>query len=96
MTDEKGYLEMGIAAFLCGLFYGAFFLSVHQKAERARYVRELEERVPVLDEECACDECCGCYSTADLEPIVPGVTFPNIVGPDGDLSKVIRTGYEDG
>ncbi len=29
-------IDVGIAAFLCGLFYGAFFLAVHQKARKER------------------------------------------------------------
>ena len=34
-----------IAALLCGLFYGAFFLSVHNKAERRRWLDRGLERL---------------------------------------------------
>ena len=152
---------MTIAAFLCGLFYGAFFFAVRRKeVDRRRLNRILagvqkrmdftpweplegEERpskrakkifdaydarglwtrlmtdavlrqmgLPFDEEACECDECCGCscdgteytpettYYRDSTDPEwgrnVPGVTFPSILGEDGDLSKVIRTGFEDG
>lgn len=59
-----------IAAFLCGLFYGAFLLRVYQRAETRRWADRLIAQATYggelsRDEECLCDECCGSSSPID-------------------------------
>lgn len=88
-----------IAAFLCGLFYGALFLSAGRKAYvRAEMQRRLEHGMHKLLSEVYSDETEWLWGKEDLEPepIVPGLTCPRVLGDDLDLSKVIHTGFEDG
>jgi hypothetical protein len=62
---------VGIAAFLCGLFYGAFLLAVQYKAEeRKRFDRGMARLMADLwpsNEPCNCPECCDCEDDAELE-----------------------------
>ena len=54
---------MGLAAFLCGLFYGALLLdAVKREAANRRLDGMLAELREYWnkDEGCGCDECCGC------------------------------------
>jgi hypothetical protein len=59
IVQSVGATKM-IAGFLCGLFYGAFFLAVHRKAESRRRVDREIARIMQADE-CGCSECCDCF-----------------------------------
>ena len=94
---------MTLAALLCGLFYGAFLQSAYREWKLVQMGKRIQAEVGAIlaAGECACGECCGCSTTGvndfDLHTTgVPGVTMPRLLGDDGDLSKAIRTGHEDG
>ena len=75
-----------IAAFLCGLFYGALLLDAVKREGANRRLDGLLADLREFwnkDEGCGCDECCGC-----------GEEEPEIVGVDFCIST--NTGCEDG
>jgi hypothetical protein len=62
---------MVMAAFLCGLFYGALLHAARQKARRLHSLDLFLERgmehllSDIRESECAAGECCGCGSDPD-------------------------------
>ena len=89
-----------IAAFLCGLFYGALLLDA-VKREGAN--RRLDGMLADLrefwskDEGCGCDECCGCGEEAVVLPrSTPDTTYYEGPLPKSTWAPMASTGCEDG
>ena len=77
---------MTIAAFLCGLFYGAFLYAAWLKErDRRRLNRILSAVDKALEQirECECGECCGCGAPPEVS-----VSYGQCV--------TSHTGFEDG
>ena len=67
---------MTIAAFACGLFYGALFLAAYHQREKRRRMDQLFAEIAsgaTTDESCECAECCDCDT--------PVAEVDNPVGP---------------
>ena len=84
-----------IAAFLCGLFYGALLLDAVKREGANRRLDGLLADLREFwnkDEGCGCGECCGCGE----ETPVPGYSTDDLSTDHPTWVPMTSTGCEDG